>query len=82
MGVMVLSAVPAVMVIAAIYAPIGSYDIAFYLEKKMAVMMILMIVFLVVGGPGGHMGHGASSSPTQASQPHEHGTAKPDPDKP
>ncbi len=49
----------------------------------MAAMMILMVVLLAVGGPGGHMGsHGAGSSPTQASQPHEHGTAKPDPDKP
>ena len=55
----------------------------FYLEKKMAVMMILMVVFLVVGGPGGHMGsHGANDSPTQTSQSHEHGAAKPDPDKP
>ncbi len=83
MGGVVSSTVPAVMEIAAIYALIGSHDITFYLEKKMAVMMILMVVFLVVGGPGGHMGsHGANSSPSQASQSHEHGSAKPDAEKP
>ena len=43
----------------------------------MAVMMILMVVFLVVGGPGAHMGsHGGNSSPSQASQSHEHDAAK------
>lgn len=49
----------------------------------MAVMMILMVVLLVVGGPGSHMNsHGPDSSPSHASQSHEHGTAKPDPEKP
>ena len=55
----------------------------FYPEKKMAVMMILMVVFLVVGGPSGHMGlHGANDPASQTSQSHEHGAAKPDPEKP
>ena len=49
----------------------------------MAAMMILMVVLLLVGGPGGHMGsHGANSSPAQAEQAHEHGTAKTDTEKP
>lgn len=49
----------------------------------MAAMMILMVVLLVVGGPAGHMGsHGANSTPSEVSQAHEHGSAKPDPDKP
>lgn len=49
----------------------------------MAAMMILMVVFLVVGGPGSHMGsHDANSSPSQASQAQEHGTAKPDSEQP
>ena len=49
----------------------------------MAVMMILMVVFLVVGGPSGHMGlHGANDPASQTSQSHEHGAAKPDPEKP
>lgn len=83
MGGMISSTVPAVMAIPAVCALIGSHDITFHLEKNMAAMMILMIVFLVVGGPGGHMGsHGANSPPSQTSQAHEHGTAKPDPDKP
>ncbi len=49
----------------------------------MAAMMILMVVLLVVGGPGGHMGsHGASESPSHASQPLERDAAKTDTEKP
>jgi len=83
MGAMVSSTVLAAMVIAAICALIGSYDVSFYLEKTMAVMMILMVVFLVVGGPGAHMGsHDANSSPSQTAQSHEHDSAKTDTEKP
>jgi len=54
-----------------------------YLENEMEVMMILMVVFLVVGGHGAHMGsHDTNNAPSQVSQSHQHGTAKPDPEKP
>ena len=57
-------------------------EATFYLEEEMVAMMILMVVLLVVGGPGGHMSsHGAHNSPNQPAQAHEHGDAKPDPDK-
>lgn len=47
----------------------------------MAAMMILMVVLLAVGGPRGHMGpHGANGLPSQTSQSHEHGAAKPEPE--
>ncbi len=58
-------------------------DVTFYQEKKIAAMMVLMIVLLLVGGHGGHMGsHSSHGSPSQATQPHEDGAAKPDSDKP